>query len=115
VTEREARASKAYRERHPDRAALTRRTQKLKHLYGLSRDEFDTLLASQEGRCAICGVVLDRSSKGLEPAIDHNHDTTKVRGVLCAACNTGLGGFRDSPILLTLALAYLRRTDGDGK
>lgn len=54
--------------------------------YGLTQEQFDKLLATQEGRCAICGDPFNRT-----PHVDHCHTTGRVRGLLCAPCNTGLG------------------------
>lgn len=53
--------------------------------------------------CAICG----RRAHGKSLHLDHNHQSHKTRGYLCAQCNTGLGMFKDSPQLLRLAIKYL--------
>lgn len=71
--------------------------------YGLSEQEFQKLYSNQSGICAICGGV----DKGKELAIDHDHKTGKVRGLLCSRCNQGLGLFRDNSDLLTKAVLYL--------
>lgn len=55
----------------------------------------------QTGCCAICG-------KGGKLSIDHNHANGEVRGLLCAACNSGLGQFTDSVVLLERAINYLK-------
>lgn len=70
---------------------------------GVTFATYDSLLKSQGGRCAICGGLND--SRRL--AIDHCHNTGKIRGLLCRACNTGLGSFRDDPHLMLSAIAYL--------
>lgn len=69
--------------------------------YGLSRSEFDRMLGEQEGLCAICRT---------EPAahIDHDHYSGLVRGVLCFACNAGIGQFREDIRRMALASAYLQ-------
>ena len=56
--------------------------------------------------CAICGNV--RSSDGRALAVDHDHVTGEVRGLLCNFCNRGIGMFRDNPRLLGRAALYLR-------
>lgn len=71
--------------------------------YGLTRDELHALI-EQHDRCAICGGS-DWGKKG--PQVDHDHDTGRVRGVLCSNCNTGLGHFRDDAALLRKAVRYL--------
>jgi hypothetical protein len=81
--------------------------------FGLSREQFDEILESQGGTCAIC--------KSLSPGssfwhVDHDHDCCPssdktcgqcVRGILCSLCNTGLGHLRDDTDILRTAIAYL--------
>lgn len=59
----------------------------------------------QRDCCAICGGRDPVSGKAL--AIDHDHSTGRVRGLLCIRCNTALGSFKDDAALLVGALAYL--------
>lgn len=73
--------------------------------YGLTEEAFWKLLDSQDRRCLICGDEF--TPAGPKMAIDHNHETGEVRGVLCAGCNFGLGIFKDSPDRLRAALKYL--------
>lgn len=83
------------------------RNAKLRYAFGVGLVEYERLLAAQGGGCAICGaVVSDRWRRRL--AVDHCHDTGRVRGLLCARCNFGLGQFRDDPGLLARAIAYLQ-------
>ena len=74
--------------------------------YSLSENEYDRLNSLQGGVCAICGGL---NGKRHHLAVDHNHLTQKVRGLLCNACNWGLGQFRESPERLSAAIAYLKR------
>lgn len=69
--------------------------------HGMGKDEFDTMLKEQDGRCAICHKELDK------PHLDHDHKTGKVRGILCPTCNWGLGMFKDSIRNLASAIVYL--------
>lgn len=86
---------------------------KLKLQYGLTLEAADAIRDRQNGVCAICEADL---SNGYH--IDHDHACCPgsgtcghcVRGVLCSACNTGLGTFRDSPELLSAAITYLLST-----
>lgn len=55
--------------------------------------------------CEICGTPFINFARS--PALDHDHLTGEFRGWLCTNCNTGLGLFRDSPLNLRRALAYL--------
>lgn len=76
--------------------------------YNLLPGEFEALLASQDGKCAICR--LDTwPGKYNKPHVDHDHETNRVRGILCHSCNVALGNFHDRIDLLEAAIAYLRR------
>jgi recombination endonuclease VII len=75
--------------------------------YGMSVLEFQTLMRQQKNRCAICR---EEFGPGRLPLIDHDHRTNEVRGLLCGACNHGLGRFRDRIDLLESAIVYLRRS-----
>lgn len=77
----------------------------LKHKYGITLAEYDDILEAQDGGCAICGKTPKEEGKRL--AVDHNHETGQIRALLCAHCNTGLGGFRDNPQLLAKGIEYL--------
>ncbi len=59
----------------------------------------------QESKCAICGI--EKCSSGYPMSVDHNHDTGKVRALLCKKCNSGLGLFDDDPELISKAVSYL--------
>lgn len=80
------------------------RNHHLRRRYGITAEHFDRMLADQEGVCAICREA---------PAehVDHDHETERVRGLLCFNCNGALGQFRDRTELMLRAVAYLRRGD----
>ncbi len=80
---------------------------KVKSTYGLSVEEFAALLEQQGGVCAICGGVNRDGNRAL--AIDHDHETGEVRGLLCGDCNRGLGCFKDNPSLMMIAIGYLSK------
>lgn len=84
------------------------RARKLKTRYGLTEAAFESLLDGQDRACAVCRCNLD--AKGVVPCVDHDHNTGDVRGVLCRACNTGLGLFKDDPELMRAAAAYVERS-----
>lgn len=67
------------------------------------------MLQGQGGGCAICGRT--RAEEGIKKhlAVDHDHETKKVRGILCECCNRALGLFRHDPSLLSQAKAYLEK------
>jgi len=74
--------------------------------YGLTEQAYAEMLNQQGGTCAICKV----EPGGKRLAIDHCHESGKVRGLLCQECNHGLGKFRDSLSLLERAHGYLTRS-----
>ena len=74
---------------------------------GVPDEQYNKLWWHQEGKCAICSQKCV-TGKGL--AIDHCHDTKRIRGLLCMRCNTALGNFKDSVDLLRNAIKYLEST-----
>ncbi|MFD4933962.1 endonuclease VII domain-containing protein [Streptomyces virginiae] len=68
--------------------------------YGITEAERDEMIAAQGGVCVICRDA---------PAehVDHDHQTGKVRGVLCFSCNAALGQFKDRPDVMRRAAAYV--------
>lgn len=88
-----------WKREHPRKAENTR----LKCHYGLSLKEFYALRKSQNNRCAICRKRFRKT-----PHVDHDHETKRIRGLLCGPCNTGLGMFKDSNEFLTRAASYLK-------
>lgn len=83
------------------------RTYALQSRYGLSDMKYAQMLREQNERCAICG----RTEENRNLAIDHDHTTGEIRGLLCGQCNRGLGLFGDSINLLECALHYLLGED----
>lgn len=84
----------------------------LKHTYGITLAEYETLFSQQNGLCAICAEpekAIDHLTKDIRRlAVDHCHRTKKIRGLLCLACNTAIGKLRDSPELIERAASYVR-------
>ena len=80
--------------------------------FGLTNEQYKGMVEKQENKCAICSTQETRKSrtKGetCRLAIDHCHDTNKVRGLLCHNCNTGIGKFKDDEDLMMKAILYLR-------
>lgn len=103
--EQDALARKRRKERLPD---WKKQRQWLRWRYGLSLADFETMLASQNGCCVICGVAFGSIFKD-KPRVDHCHSTGRIRDLLCTGCNTGLGSFRDRPSLLRAAADYLEK------
>ena len=72
--------------------------------YAMRVCHYENLSVQQGGVCAICRSAC---ATGKRLAVDHAHDTGKIRGLLCMGCNTSLGKLKDSPTVLASALRYL--------
>ena len=105
VIQKERRSKEPYKEREK----YYRKKQHLKEKFNLSIEDFEILKEKQNNTCAICGEKNNRFLSGIrsELCVDHNHSTGEIRELLCHYCNTGLGKFKDSKILLEKALKYL--------
>ena len=95
--------------RWPDRV----RACLIKRLYNLSWTDYMTMFTTQQGECVICKQPMSAfktpDMKYEVAHVDHCHKTGKVRGLLCNLCNSGLGKFKDDPVLCRLAATYLER------
>jgi hypothetical protein len=80
-----------------------KRNLNLKVRYGITSLEFDSLLESQNGGCAICGI-----KKNL--VIDHCHNTKIVRGILCKICNFVIGWYGDDSKRVEQVINYLSKS-----
>lgn len=94
--------------RDPIKWAETMRRGHYRRNYGITIEDYDSMLYQQQGQCAICGSTSASSDASERFHIDHDHSTGRVRALLCARCNMGLGNFKDDPVLLQLAANYLR-------
>jgi len=116
--ERFAAKSKAWREANKERAKENRRRNyvenkeanllyskayNLKRNFNLTTEEYAQMLEKQGGVCAICSKTCTRSL-----AVDHDHITGVVRGLLCNNCNRGLGHLQDDVTILENAVSYLK-------
>lgn len=96
--------AKAYYERTRERA----RARERKNLYDLTPAQYCAMVSAADGKCEIC-----RREPGKRPlVVDHCHDTSVVRGVLCGKCNSALGMFHNSPETLLRAVEYLKTRAG---
>lgn len=101
-------ANKSWAQTNPDKRKEIKKRHTAKK-YGLSIEEFDSLLHSQGGVCAVCGSTDEKYSRSL--AVDHCHKTGKVRGLLCTRCNQLLGSAEDSTELLKNLIHYLEKNN----
>lgn len=76
--------------------------------YGVTPEDWEKMFEGQKGCCAICGRHQSELTKTL--CIDHDHTTSKVRGLLCLSCNRGIGYLQDDPDLLDKASQYLKES-----
>lgn len=98
------RAGPARRERTQSQKIASRRN-KLKR-YGVTIEKYNQMFEAQNGVCAICGEASNDKSL----AVDHDHQTKVVRGLLCISCNLSIGHARDSIEILQKAIEYLMTT-----
>lgn len=73
----------------------------------MTETEYATLLATQEGKCAICETTTP-TGKWKVFAVDHCHTTNTVRGILCNECNRGIGLLGDNEERLEKASRYIQ-------
>jgi hypothetical protein len=83
---------------------------RFKKLYGITLDTYNFLLEEQKHCCATCGVSVKKLKRKL--AVDHNHTTGKVRGLLCSNCNTALGLVQENKETLVSLISYLETHNG---
>lgn len=77
--------------------------QQRKYAYGLTPEAYDNMVREQDNKCKLCLEEM------IPPHVDHCHETKKVRGLLCKLCNAALGQFKDDPIRIARAVAYLEQ------
>lgn len=92
-------------------ARATSRIYRLRVRYNLTEEGYRRLQEQQGGVCFICAKAC---SSGRKLAVDHDHSTGKVRGLLCRRCNQMLGVAKDDPTLLLRAADYLLKGLLDG-
>lgn len=110
TTEKQRAAAKRWKDNNKSRCAAQLRRAALWRLYKITAHEVELLRVLQHNKCECCGDPFQRT-----PNVDHNHQTGKVRALLCNGCNTGLGCFRDSPDRLLKAFTYLLAFDHFGQ
>jgi hypothetical protein len=79
----------------------------IKRKYGLSMDEYNSMIEAQDGKCAICNYMFGQKKGDIH--VDHCHTSNEIRGLLCDLCNRGLGYFKDNKEALAKAIKYLTK------
>lgn len=82
------------------------RNNNLKSSYGMTVEQYDRMYSMQDGRCVCCAVFCERLH------VDHDHQTGKIRGLLCQPCNTALGLVQDDILVLRAMIEYLEKSNG---
>ncbi len=77
----------------------------MKYRYNLTPENWNQMMETQEGRCAICKVHQKNVKKTF--CVDHDHKTGQVRSLLCGKCNSALGFFHDDIVIVKAAKQYL--------
>ena len=93
---------KAWRQANPDKKLDS----VLRSRYGITLAQYRAMVEEQKGVCAICNSFTPTKSHS-RLCVDHDHSTGRIRGLLCNACNRGLGDFANSILRLRRATAYL--------
>lgn len=87
----------------------------IKTKFGITLEQYDAMLDSQGGVCAICKLpetVRHHSTKTVQPlVVDHNHDTGTIRGLLCTKCNKAIGLLMHNTMYLSNAIDYLSKNE----
>jgi hypothetical protein len=81
-----------------------RKDNNLLNRYGITLEDKERMIASQNGKCAICETELDN---GKHTCVDHCHTTGKIRKILCKCCNIMIGHSKENPEILKKAIKYL--------
>lgn len=84
---------------------------RVSRVYGVPAGSYRRLYEAQDGRCYICRRATGKTRR---LAVDHDHKTGKVRGLLCGTCNKMLGHVRDNPEVLLRAVVYLNEPPAEG-
>ena len=107
--ERKAETNKAWHARRRDHVKVKAREGHYKRRYGIPHSEVLAMLERQNSRCAICCTEVSEDTL----VVDHCHDSSRIRDILCNRCNISLAPL-ERPEWLTLAMAYLERHRSGG-
>lgn len=91
---------------------MTVRESEFVRKYGITFAQRDTIFEAQGRVCGCCGSPTPQGKRGW--AMDHDHVTGRIRGVVCQKCNFGLGHFDDDPTKLHAAVRYLEKHKNSG-
>jgi hypothetical protein len=98
-------AQKKWHNNNKEKSQQIQFTSRLKNTYGITLEQYNDMLYKQNGCCAICQKHHIDNKRAL--CVDHCHDTSQVRGLLCDDCNLMLGKVKDDTKILKQAIIYL--------
>ena len=104
--------AKRMKYQHSEKFSRKAHGYRLKEKYTITLNEYDEMYEKQNGVCAICGKPEKRRNAWghiLRLAVDHCHDTGKIRGLLCCNCNMGIGNLQHDVQVLAKAIIYLKK------
>jgi len=99
--------AKEYNAKDPIKEKERHRAKSLKKNTGATVEQYNQMFTNQNGNCAICNR--NQSEFPIRLAVDHCHNTGKIRGLLCMLCNTALGRFNDDAEMILKAYKYLSK------
>jgi hypothetical protein len=82
---------------------------RLRREFHITLEQYNQVLAYQNGACAICGKTHNKKGKKLILSVDHDHKTGQVRGLLCWPCNKAIAIFQDDLDRLRGAVRYFEQ------
>lgn len=101
-----------YSEIHRERKKPAYHKSLLKLKHSMSVEDYNNLLVKQDHKCALCNKHVSELERRL--AVDHCHETGRIRGLLCMPCNTSLGQLGDDEKSLKKIISYLNETQNAG-
>lgn len=104
----------AYQQEYRENFPMFWKDSYLRGKFDITLADYSAIVAVQDNKCALCGLeeTDTRGGRVKALAVDHDHATGKIRGLLCVACNTGLGKFKDNRDTLLAAVKYLDKHSG---
>jgi hypothetical protein len=96
---------KVYNETHAEQ----KHRSYLRRAYGVTADEYERLLVTNDYKCEIC--LIDQRYTKKRHAVDHCHLTGKIRGLLCSNCNIAIGHLGDDKGKIMKAYEYISRKE----
>ena len=106
---------KMYDKRRTPEGKLKAAEKERKYNYGLLIGQFDDMIKNQNNKCTTCMNEFNENLRFLKPHVDHDHQTGKVRSLLCGYCNFALGHIKENINTLSNLINYLKKHKNDGQ